>query len=150
MARPTVMTENVATEICSELAAGRSLRSICAREDMPAISTVLLAVVQDRDGFRNSYAHAREAAGYAHGDFVVEVVDMVRRGEVDAQTAKAMMDGLKWAAERMAPKAHSQRQDIAHTSPDGSMTPRAGIDPAKLSTSALAEIMRAADESAED
>ena len=34
-----------------------------------------------------------------------------------------------------------ERTDINHTSEDGSMTPKAGIDTSKLSTEALAEIM---------
>ena len=33
------------------------------------------------------------------------------------------------------------QQDLNHTSEDGSMTPKAGIDTSKLSTEALAEIM---------
>ena len=109
------MTDDVIKEICTRLAAGESLRSICRDESMPAISTVLLAVVQDRDGFRNSYTHAREAAGYSHGDGVIEVVELLRDGTIDPQTGKAMMDGLKWAAERMAPKAHSTRQEVENT-----------------------------------
>lgn len=123
MPRPTAMTDDVSQEICRRLASGESLRRICKDESMPALSTVMLAVVQDRDGFRSSYVHAREAAGFAHGDGVIEVVELVRDGTVDPQTAKAMMDGLKWAAERMAPKAHSAKQDINHTSDDGSMSP---------------------------
>ena len=133
MARPTVMTPEVQQKICAELAGGKSLRSICANDDsLPSISTVMLAVVQDRDGFRHSYAQAREAAGFAHGDGVIEVVEILREGGVDPQSAKAIMDGLKWAAERMAPKHHSGRQEHAHTSPDGSMTPptRIIIEPA--------------------
>jgi len=121
--RPTVMTPEIQDEICQRLASGESLRSICTNEELPSVSTVMLAVVQDRGGFRNSYVHAREAAGFAHGDGVIEVVELVRDGTVDPQTAKAMMDGLKWAAERMAPKAHSAKQDINHTSDDGSMSP---------------------------
>jgi hypothetical protein len=109
MARPTVMTPEMMDLICTQIAGGKSLRSICADEDMPAISTVMLAVVQDRDGFRNIYAHAREAAGYSHGDGVIEVVELLRSGTVEPQTAKVMMDGLKWAAERMAPKAHNSK-----------------------------------------
>jgi hypothetical protein len=34
-----------------------------------------------------------------------------------------------------------ERKDLNHTSEDGSMTPKAGIDTSKLSTEALAEIM---------
>ena len=128
MSRPTAMTSNVTQEICTRLAAGESLRAICKDESMPAISTVLLAVVQDRDGFRNRYTQAREAAGYAHGDGVIEVVELLRDGVIDPQTGKAMMDGLKWAAERMAPKAHGTKQQVDLTSSDGSMSPAASQD----------------------
>ena len=117
------MTPEVIDEICTRLASGESLRSICASDNLPVISTVMLAVVQDRNGFRNKYAQAREAAGYAHGDGVIEVVEMVKAGIVDAQVARAMMDGLKWAAEKMAPKAHGSKQTVDHTSSDGSMSP---------------------------
>lgn len=123
--RPTVMTEEVTDEICKWLASGKSLRSICARDDMPVLSTVMLAVVQDRDGFRSKYTHAREAAGYAHADGIIEVVEALRNEGMEPQVAKAIMDGLKWAAERMAPKAHSASQKVDHTSSDGTMTPKA-------------------------
>lgn len=108
--RPTVMTEEMSAEICSRLAEGESLRSICRDESMPALSTVMMAVVTDRNNFRSSYAQAREAAGYAHGDRVIDVVEQLGEG-LDPQVARAMMDGLKWAAERMAPKAHTTRTE---------------------------------------
>lgn len=138
--RPTKMTRVVVTEICQRLSGGESLVSICADERMPARSTVLLAVVDDRDGFRTEYMRAREAAGFAHGDTIVEITESVRSGALDPQSAKVMIDGMKWAAERMAPKHHSPRQE--HTSPDGSMSPKV-IDASKLSDAALAELMNA-------
>lgn len=122
--RPTVMTEDMRERICFRLAAGESLRSICADDDMPAVSTVTLAVVQDRDGFSAQYMQARTAGGFSHADRVIDVADKVATGELDPQSARAMLDCLKWAAERMAPKSHSARQEIDHTSTDGSMTPK--------------------------
>lgn len=124
MARPTVMTGKVRETVCHRLASGESLRSICAEESLPAISTVLLAVVQDRDGFSEQYMQARAAGGFSHADRVIDTVDRVATGEIDPQSARAMLDGLKWAAERMAPKHHSARQEIDHTSGDGSMSPK--------------------------
>ena len=123
MARPTVMTKKVRTKICELLAAGESLRSICRDENLPAISTILLAVVTDRDGFSEQYMQARQAGGFSHADRVIDTVDRVALGEIDPQSARAMLDGLKWAAERMAPRHHSSRQEHDHSSSDGSMTP---------------------------
>lgn len=122
MARPTDYNEEIAESICSWLAGGKSLRSYCRQEGTPDVTTVCRWIVKHSE-FRQQYAQAREAAGYAHGDGVIEIVEMLREGDLDPQTAKAMMDGLKWAAERMAPKAHSAKQDINHTSSDGSLGP---------------------------
>lgn len=121
---PTVMTQEVMDAICEKLAGGESLRSICRAGDMPAISTVLLAVVQNRDGFSEQYMQAREAGGFSHADRIIDTVDRVASEEIDPHAARAMLDGLKWAAERMAPKKHSARQDVNHTSDDGSMSPQ--------------------------
>lgn len=121
--RPTVMTPEVVEYICTELAEGRSLRSICREEGMPAVSTVLLAVVQDRGGFSEQYRRAREAAGFAHADNIVELTNMVVSGEIGPNEARAAMDGLKWAAERMAPRHHSPRQQLDHTTKGESINP---------------------------
>lgn len=143
MARPTVMTKEIIDKICAALAGGESLSSICRADDMPARSTVLLAVVDDRDGFRTDYMRAREAAGFSHADSIVDIVNQVGGGQLEPNAAKAMMDGLKWAAERMASKHHAPNQKIDHTSSDGSMTPSPAIDTSGLSDETLSELMRA-------
>jgi hypothetical protein len=123
MARPTVMTREMITSICFELAGGRSLASVCRQDDMPAMSTVLLAVVDDRDGFRSDYIRAREAAGFSHADRLIDVADKIGTGELDPQQGKAMNDAYKWAAERMSSKYHSSNQKLDLTSSDGTMKP---------------------------
>lgn len=121
--RPTAHTPEMRDEICARLADGQSLRSICRDDHMPALSTVLLWVVHDREGFSDHYHRAREAAGYAHADEALSLRYELRDGSLDPQTAKVILDALKWGAERMAPKKHSTRQEVDHTSSDGSMTP---------------------------
>jgi len=122
MARPTDYNSEIAEAVCSWIAGGKSLRAFCRQEGTPDVTTVCRWIVR-HDEFRQQYAQAREAAGYAHGDGVIEVVELLREGGLDAQTAKAMMDGLKWAAERMAPKAHSPRQEVDHTTAGHAMQP---------------------------
>jgi len=112
--RPTDYTPEIAEAVCSWIAGGESLRSYCRQDGTPDVSTVCRWIVRHEE-FRKQYTQAREAGGYAHGDGVIEVVELLRDGTIDPQTAKAMMDGLKWAAERMAPKSHSARQEIDHT-----------------------------------
>lgn len=119
--RPTSYTQDLADDICRRLAGGESLRSICSEETYPAISTVLLWVVQDREQFSEQYMQAREAAGFAHADRVADLALIAAEEGIDPQAARAAMDGLKWAAERMSPKRHSQRQEIDHTTKGESM-----------------------------
>ena len=121
--RPTIYTEELAGEICTHIAGGKSLRSFCAQEGKPALSTVLLWVVEDREGFSEQYARARDAAGYAHADEALDMRYAILAGEIDPQSAKVVLDALKWGAERMSPKKHSPRQELDHSTSDGSMRP---------------------------
>lgn len=43
----------------------------------------------------------------------------------------------------LANHGYSEKQELAHTSPDGSMTPKPAIDASKLSNETLAELMAA-------
>ena len=127
--RPTKCTQEITDELCRRLADGDSLREVCADEKMPEKSTVLLWVVQERkiEGtdrlFSDQYHAGREAAGYSHADEAMDLRNEIRTGDIDPQAAKVILDALKWGAERMAPKRHSQRQEVDHRSGDGSMTP---------------------------
>ena len=122
--RPTIYSNELASEICTRLAGGESLRSICRDENMPAMSTILYWAVTPGHEFLEHYLRAREAAGYAHADNVVNMADMAASGDIDPNAARAAMNGYIWAAERMAPKKHSPKQDINHTSEDGTMSPK--------------------------
>lgn len=125
MGRPTKYTKAMAAKLCARLANGESLRSICQDDEFPDKSTVLLWVVDgEHEAFSDQYRRAREAAGYAHADSIIDTIERVGTESLRPDAARVMMDGLKWAAERMAPKAHSPKHALEHTSPDGSMTPK--------------------------
>lgn len=112
--RPKAYTPRIAAKICAGLADGKSLRSICSGAGMPSRSTVLLWVVDgSHPEFTEQYRLAREAAGYAHADSIIETVEKLADNKLDPSAARGMLDGLKWAAERMAPKAHSPRSQIS-------------------------------------
>lgn len=129
MARPTKCTQKIADAICTRLADGDSLRAICADEEMPEKSTVLLWVVNGReiDGtdrqFSDQYHAARDAAGYSHADEALDMRNMIYSGEIEPNAAKVILDALKWGAERMSPKRHSQRQEIDHTTGGDKLQP---------------------------
>ena len=111
--RPTTYTPEIGNEICERIAEGETLRSICADSHMPAKSTVLLWVVdQNHQEFSDQYMIAREAAGYNHADRTLDVVGKIEEGSLDPNAGRVMLTGLHWAAERMAPKKHSPRQEV--------------------------------------
>jgi hypothetical protein len=149
MSRPTKCTQEITDEICQRIADGESLRSVCRDEHLPEKATVLLWVVNNRTiedterQFFDQYHRARTAGGFSHADEAMDLRHEVRGGEIEPNAAKVILDALKWGAERMAPKYHSQRQEIDHSSEDGSMTPKESIDPSKLSDAALQELMDA-------
>lgn len=66
--------------------------------------------------------------------------------EKGATYSDCVRAAMFWAKTRMGWR---ETQEINHTSDDGSMSPK-GIDPSKLSTAALAELLAAADESPAD
>lgn len=79
--RPTTYTVELGDAICVKLAEGESLRTICAGDDMPVKSTVLLWVVRGDRGdetyaaFSDQYRRAREAQAEALLDEVIEIAD---------------------------------------------------------------------------
>lgn len=128
--RPTLCTVKITEEICKRLANGESLISICKDSHIPEKSSVLYWIVEGRkiegtdDLFSDHYMRAREAQGFSHADEALELRNEIKREQVDPNAARVILDALKWGAERMAPKKHSARQEIDHTSSDGTMSPQ--------------------------
>ena len=105
--RPTKYSTALAKRICTAIAGGKSLISICKRKDYPVISTVLLWVVDgNHKEFSEQYAQAREAQGHYQGDRISQIVDDLIDGSVEPQTAKVAVDALKWVAERQSRKVY--------------------------------------------
>lgn len=129
LGRPTKYNEKVCDEICTRLAGGESLRSICRDDKMPAISSVLLWVVDGKhSAFSEQYTQAREAQGYSDADRIREIAAAVAGGEIEAQAARVIIDAYKWTAERNAGRAFGNKQQVDHRSSDRSMSPTATQD----------------------
>ncbi|MCK5316302.1 MAG: hypothetical protein KAJ55_00230 [Anaerolineales bacterium] len=114
--RPTVYTEELATNICHRLADGESLRKICEDPKMPNASTVHLWVLQDREEFSKQYTDARMAQALYWADELVEISDQKETEEIH-QRSRLRVDTRKWALSKVLPKVFGEK--IAHTGPDG-------------------------------
>lgn len=123
--RPTLYTPEVAERILAQMAVGKSLRSICAPDGMPAESTVRLWAVTDRDGFAAHYARAREAQMEALSEDILEISDDASRDihvkedgtEVAdhelVQRSKLRVDSRKWLMSKLAPKKYGDKLDLS-------------------------------------
>lgn len=122
--RPSIYSEALAERLFEELAAGRSLRSICAQDDMPETATIFrwLPVIE---GFRDRYALARQAGLDAMAEEAVSIADDGlndtyldgdgnRRTDFDVvQRSKLRVDTRKWFLSKMAPGRYGDKQDIS-------------------------------------
>jgi hypothetical protein len=123
-------SSEVATRICQELIEGKSLRTICAADGMPAKSTVLGWLQGDAvPGFLDQYTRARELQAESLLDEILEIADDDSEdtmmggmgGTVGNPTAvsraRVKIDSRKWAMAKLAPKKYGDK--LALTDGDG-------------------------------
>jgi hypothetical protein len=119
---------DVIEAILLRLRAGETLRAICRDEGMPDHSTVLEWVRDDRDGFANRYAQAREAGVYAMADELLEIADdgtndWTERQRKDGSTKNALnkehvqrsrlrADTRKWLLSKILPRVFGDKLDV--------------------------------------
>lgn len=104
--RPSVYSAEVATEICRRLADGESLRVICESDHLPARSTVSLWVIENREGFSDQYAKARDQGLDVMADQVMEIADGVTE---DVQRDRLRFDARRWYLSKLAPKRYGDK-----------------------------------------
>jgi hypothetical protein len=88
------------------------------------LSTVLMWVVNNKDGFMEQYRESRIAQAHNDADRLRCLAEMVIDGQIEPQQAKVAIDVYKWTAERNAAKVYGPKQEVDHTSTDGSMSPK--------------------------
>lgn len=123
MARPTSYTSEKASSICTRLAEGESLRSICADEDMPAQSTVY-RWLEVNDEFREQYARARVDQGDTDADRVTDIAEKIINGVIEPNAGRVAIDAFKWSAGKRNAKKYGDRLQLANDPDDpiGSLT----------------------------
>ena len=120
--RPSTYTQEIADEICGQLAEGTSLRTICLADDMPAKSTVF-KWLREQEGFSDQYARAKEESADA---LVEEILDIADDGSNDwmerenkdgstttvlngehVQRSRLRVDTRKWIASKLKAKKYA-------------------------------------------
>lgn len=133
--RPTNYTPELAKRLCEQLATGTSLRKLCQRDDMPAISTVY-DWLWSKPEFAEQYARAKEDRAESYADEIAEIAD---NQELDPNSRRVMIDARKWIACKFAPRKYGDKLTVAGDK-DAPLEVKNTIDVSGLSTAALAEI----------
>lgn len=131
--RPSAYTEELALDICNRLAAGESLRAICAEEKYPDKSTVLRWALTN-EAFRDQYTYARELQSDCFVDEIPDIADdshndwmekhygentvWVENGEA-IRRSQLRIDARKWTAGKMRPKKYGDKVTNVLSDPDG-------------------------------
>lgn len=139
--RPSVYNLDMATEICSRLASGEALKSICRDEAMPGLTTVYRWLASNSE-FRDLYTRAREDQADTLADEIIEISDdgkndwMKRNhGEDDPgwvangehiQRSRLRVEARKWIAAKLKPKKYGDRLTQEVTGKDGKPLADAG------------------------
>lgn len=125
--RPTIYTEKLAETICSRLAKGESLRTICRDDEMPNASTVH-AWVNEKESFSKQYDTARAEQAKALFDEILEIADdgtsdFVTKKNANGQEYEAVdsehisrsrlrVDARKWYLSKVLPKVYGDKMDL--------------------------------------
>jgi hypothetical protein len=118
-------TDAIGEELCRRLADGEPLRSICQREGMPSMSTVIAWALDDTHGFAARYARAREIGFTLIAEEILEICDdskgdWVEGPRKDGETvrtvdheaiarARLRVDTRKWMLSKMLPKIYGDK-----------------------------------------
>lgn len=131
--RPSSFTQDVADSICSELAEGKSLRSVCRAESMPCIKTVF-SWMRVYPQFLQQYEKAKEESADLHAEDMLDIADSGTNDWMEAndpnnagykangehiQRSRLRVDTRKWIASRLKPKKYGDRTTTELTGKDG-------------------------------
>lgn len=119
MARPyktnSKKTPETVAKFLDAIRNGRSAAQACKQEGMPTSKTIGEWVKSDPE-FARLYELAKEERGNYYGELVAEISLAGLQGKYkDSAMLRAAIDGLKWSAARMAPKAFGDRMEVAHS-----------------------------------
>ena len=120
MARPTSYTEEIGHKICSLIAMGKSLNSICGddntedKKDFPCRATVYAWFTKHQE-FLDNYTRAKGDSADADADKLDAIAEDVLQGKVDPAAARVAADIIKWAAGKKRPKKYGDKIQTEHS-----------------------------------
>lgn len=111
LGRPSTYNTDIASELCSRIAEGKSLRSVCKAADMPAIRTVYQWFDLHPE-FTQHYARAKEDSADCYADDIQDIAEKVLKGEIPAKAGHVAIQAKMWSASKLKPKRYGERLDV--------------------------------------
>lgn len=109
--RPSEYTDTIFNDICDKLADGKSLKSICEKEDMPSKATFYNWINNDKD-LLDKYARAKNDGADALADDIQDIADKVLNGSYEPNAGRVAGDLKKWVASKLKPKKYGDKLDM--------------------------------------
>lgn len=131
LGRPSMYTQELADEICSLLAEGKSLRAICGLESeknhkFPNKATIF-RWLRTNEAFRDQYTRAKQESADALVDEMLDIADdgsndlmTITKGDRDYEIenkevtnrSRLRVDTRKWIASKLKPKKYGEKLDL--------------------------------------
>lgn len=126
--RPSLYSKDIAVEICTRLACGEPLVTMCEDEHMPGVSSVYRWLA-DNEEFRDLYSRAREDQAHTLADEIIKIADtpvigtktkINEKGERETtegdmiEHRRLQVDSRKWYAAKMN-KKYSEKVGVEHS-----------------------------------
>jgi len=130
--RPSEYTQELADEICEELALGKSLRTVCLSEKMPSMKTIF-NWMRTYPEFLQQYARAKEESADAMAEETLYIADTKELGQIlttksdgSVETKeedmlghrKLQIETRKWLMAKMKPKKYGDKVDLTTNGKD--------------------------------
>ena len=128
--RPSEYSEEIATEICTHIAEGRSINSYCRLIEKPSVQTIYTWLTKHSQ-FLELYTRAREdqadtlademidIADNASGPVMVDGIPLLRDGKpvmmtdaISINHARLRVDTRKWIASKLKPKKYGDTSNV--------------------------------------
>jgi hypothetical protein len=132
--RPTDYSPELASRICAELAAGKSLKSVCDLKGMPSRNSIFTWLGKYPD-FLEKYETAKQEAADLLAEEIIEIADDGRNDYMEVQQdgggvaykfnkehvqrSRLRVDARKWIAAKLKPKKYGDKVTTELTGANG-------------------------------
>lgn len=111
MAKPKIIQDNF-DDIIDDVANGMSVVKACKDRNISTRS--FYDYIETDEELKQTYTRAREDRGDTCTDKIEEYQRKLEHGEIDAQTARVLIDTEKWKAGKFNQRMYGDKQEITH------------------------------------